>query len=259
MPRLPQPGTSQLRGMWRPVSQKYVAWSHHSLDDWRFWKSPKTSFSWKRDFWWAAFYFFLRYIFTPPFQGVLYDLVDGSLVSDCPLPCKTTLTQAKHLYQHTLTSTQKDITFSSKVKVTRTDLVKPALSIFLSEVGLKRRKLSLIKFNFRLVGRWVSGWVLGWFKCFSSQWIVFWWCHVTARACRNRFLPFYFNIMLAPHNSLIGLEQDQKFLKYAFILFPPDPSQSSTATTTRPPSAVRQTFTQDRQTRCSSTIYHNEQ
>ena len=99
---------------------------------------------------------------------------------------------AKHLYQHTLTSTQIDITFSSKVKVTMTDLVKPALSIFLSEVGLKRRKLSLIEFNFRLVGRWVSGWVLGRFKCFSSQWIFFCWCHVTARACRNRFLPFYF-------------------------------------------------------------------
>ena len=131
-------------------------------------------------------------VFTPPLQGVLYDLVDGSLVSDCPLPCKTTQSQAKHLYQHTLTSTQIDITFSSKVKVTRTDLVKPALSIFLSEVGLKRRKLSLIEFNFRLVGRWVSGWVLGRFKCFSSQWIFFCWCHINARACRNRFLPFHF-------------------------------------------------------------------
>ena len=96
---------------------------------------------------------FLTDIFTPSFQGVLYDLVDGSLVSDCPLPCKTTQSKAKHLYQHTLTSTQIDITFSSKVKVTRTDLVKPALSIFLSEVGLKRRKLSLIEFDFRLVGR----------------------------------------------------------------------------------------------------------
>ena len=133
-------------------------------------------------------------MFTPLFQGVLYDLVDESLVSDCPLPCKTTQSQAKHLYQHTLTWTQIYITFSSKVKVTRTDLVKPALSIFLSEVGLKRRKLSLIEFNFRLVGRWVSGWVLGRFKCFSSQWIFFCWCHINARACRNRFLPFHFNI-----------------------------------------------------------------
>ena len=73
-------------------------------------------------------------IVMPPFQGVLSDLVDGSLRSDCPLPCKTTQTQAKYLYQYTLATSQIDITFSSKVKITKTDLVKPALSSFLSEV-----------------------------------------------------------------------------------------------------------------------------
>ena len=68
------------------------------------------------------------------FQGALYDLVDGSLVSDCPLPCKRTQTEAKYLYQNADKLTQLDITFSSKVKVTTTDLVKPTLSSFLSEV-----------------------------------------------------------------------------------------------------------------------------
>ena len=76
----------------------------------------------------------------PPFQGVLQDLVDGSLVSDCPLPCKTTQTQAKYLYEAKNKLTEIDITFSSRVRVTKTDLVKPALSSFLSEV--RRLKIS---------------------------------------------------------------------------------------------------------------------
>ena len=77
---------------------------------------------------------------TPPFQGALYDLVDGSRVSDCPLPCKTTQTQAKYLYEAKNEATQLDITFSSRVRVTKTDFVKPALSSFLSEV--RRLKIS---------------------------------------------------------------------------------------------------------------------
>ena len=67
----------------------------------------------------------------------MYDLVDGSSVSDCPLPCQTTQTEAKFLYEYEDKDTHIDITFSSKVRVTTTDLVKPTLSSFLSEVGLK--------------------------------------------------------------------------------------------------------------------------
>ena len=67
-------------------------------------------------------------------------MVDGSSVSDCPLPCKTTQTEAKLLYEYKNKDTSIDIAFSSKVRVTTTDLVKPTLSSFLSEVGLKFMK-----------------------------------------------------------------------------------------------------------------------
>ena len=65
----------------------------------------------------------------------LYNLVDGILVSDCPLPCKRTQTQTKFLNEYKSEVTVLDITFSSKVRVTKTDLVKPTLSSLLSEVG----------------------------------------------------------------------------------------------------------------------------
>ena len=68
-------------------------------------------------------------------SDTLYNLVDGILVSDCPLPCKRTQTQTKFLNEYKSEATVLDITFSSKVRVTKTDLVKPTLSSLLSEVG----------------------------------------------------------------------------------------------------------------------------
>ena len=67
------------------------------------------------------------------------DLIDGTRVSDCPLPCKTTQTRAKFLYEYKDVNDTIDITFSSKVKLTKTDFVKPTFSSFLSEVRLKKR------------------------------------------------------------------------------------------------------------------------
>ena len=67
------------------------------------------------------------------------DLVDGSLVSNCPLPCKTIQTHTEFLDDDKANETYLDISFSSRVRVTRTDLVAPTLSSFLSEVGLKHR------------------------------------------------------------------------------------------------------------------------
>ena len=96
-------------------------------------------------------------------------MVDGSSVSDCPLPCKTTQTEAKFLYENQDKDTIIDITFSSTVRVTTTDLVKPTLSRFLSEVGLKNMKVVPKENFFRLADPWDSGWVLGQFKYFSSQ------------------------------------------------------------------------------------------
>ena len=71
----------------------------------------------------------------PPVEEVLEDIVDGSLMSDCPLPCKTTQTHAKFLYEFKTDLTEIDITFSPKVSVTKTDLMKPTLSSVLSQVG----------------------------------------------------------------------------------------------------------------------------
>ena len=73
----------------------------------------------------------------PP-GGSIDDLVDGSRVSNCPLPCKTTQTHTEFLNDvKGDDETFLDISFSSRVRVTKTDLVKPTLSSFLSEVGLK--------------------------------------------------------------------------------------------------------------------------
>ena len=70
------------------------------------------------------------------FPGSIYDLVDGTLVSDCPLPCQTTQTNTKFVNKYKSDKTFIDISFSSKVKITKTDLLKPTISSFLSEVGL---------------------------------------------------------------------------------------------------------------------------
>ena len=64
------------------------------------------------------------------FQGAVDDLLDGSVVSNCPLPCITTQTEVKLLYEAD-DDFYIDITFSSKVRVTKTDLLKPNVSILL--------------------------------------------------------------------------------------------------------------------------------
>ena len=65
------------------------------------------------------------------------DLVVGSQLSDCPLPCTTTRTKTKHLFD---TPEDRNIstlalTFSGKVLVTRTDFLTFSLASLLSEVG----------------------------------------------------------------------------------------------------------------------------
>ena len=67
--------------------------------------------------------------------GSIGELVDGSLVSNCILPCVTTQTHKEFLYEEKTDETYLGMTFSSKVRVTKTDLVKPTISSFLSEVG----------------------------------------------------------------------------------------------------------------------------
>ena len=68
----------------------------------------------------------------------LYEkLTDGDLRSDCPLPCKTTQTQTKFLDELEGEFTGFFISFSSTVRVTKTDLVRPSISSFLSEVVSK--------------------------------------------------------------------------------------------------------------------------
>ena len=62
------------------------------------------------------------------------DLIDGSQASAFPLPCKTTHMQTKLLNEFPAAQTEIDIAFSSKVKVTTTDMMKPTLSGFLSKV-----------------------------------------------------------------------------------------------------------------------------
>ena len=69
------------------------------------------------------------------YLGLMENLVDGSRVSDCPLPCLISYTQTKFLYEKVVgNSSCIDISFSSKVRVTTTDLLRPTLTNFLSEV-----------------------------------------------------------------------------------------------------------------------------
>ena len=84
--------------------------------------------------------------------ALLVNLFDGSHVSDCPLPCKTTQTQTKLLYESKGDGSWIDINFSSKVKVTKTDLEKPTLSSFLSEVKLKTCVFAIFSFFLQVGG-----------------------------------------------------------------------------------------------------------
>ena len=98
--------------------------------------------------------------------GDIYGLIDGSLVSDCRLPCSTFKTHTKFLNEYKSDETLIDISFSSKVKVTKTDLMEPTLSGFLSEVQLKIIKL-LYDLNYDLIQskndfkRWAVPWAFG--------------------------------------------------------------------------------------------------
>lgn len=65
----------------------------------------------------------------------LRGLIVGDHVSDCLLPCKTTQTQTKFVFETKGEGTGIDIFFNSKVRVTKTDLVWPTFTNFLSEVG----------------------------------------------------------------------------------------------------------------------------
>ena len=90
-----------------------------------------------------ASFFLCHYVIlrSSYFLGDIYGLIDGSLVSDCPLPCSTFKTHTKFLNEYKSDETLIDISFSSKVKVTKTDLMEPTLSGFLSEVQMKIIKL----------------------------------------------------------------------------------------------------------------------
>ena len=70
-------------------------------------------------------------------EGWIEDLIDGTLISDCLLPCRTTQTHTELLKDYKSDESYLDISFSSIVTVTKTDLVTPTLSTFLSEVGMK--------------------------------------------------------------------------------------------------------------------------
>ena len=69
------------------------------------------------------------------FGRAMSELMDGSFASGCPLPCQTTHTQTKLFNRISSVDTEIGIAFSSKVKITRTDMIRPTLSSFLSEVG----------------------------------------------------------------------------------------------------------------------------
>ena len=67
--------------------------------------------------------------------SVMQDLFDGTEASKCPLPCPITRTQTKLLNKFSDAETEIDITFSPKVRVTRTEMMKPTLTGFLAEVN----------------------------------------------------------------------------------------------------------------------------
>ena len=74
------------------------------------------------------FFFFIS------FQVILVYLV--TWLMETPLPCKTTQTHTKFLYETIQNNSAIGISFSSKVRITKTDLVRPTFTNFLSEVGL---------------------------------------------------------------------------------------------------------------------------
>jgi hypothetical protein len=63
------------------------------------------------------------------------DLFSGDVVSDCLLPCTTVHTETRFSEEAIDDKTQVSLAFSPTVEVTTTDLVKPTLSNFLSDVG----------------------------------------------------------------------------------------------------------------------------
>ena len=70
------------------------------------------------------------------FSGVGYDeLVWGTHVSDCPLPCTTTSTETKYISGIPSQHNNIKIIFSQTVEVSTKDFLKPTLASLLSSVG----------------------------------------------------------------------------------------------------------------------------
>jgi hypothetical protein len=70
-----------------------------------------------------------------PKHASIWDMLDGTSISDCPLPCSTIYTETRFISEAVIDDSYIDITFSPSVQVTMTDFVKPTLSSFLSDVG----------------------------------------------------------------------------------------------------------------------------
>ena len=93
----------------------------------------------------------------------LRGLVSGDHVSYCRLPCKTTQTQTKFVYETKDEGISGiDIFFNSKVRVTKTDLVWPTFTNFLSEVILKTYLICRENKNQQIIsGWWLNGSLAG--------------------------------------------------------------------------------------------------
>jgi hypothetical protein len=94
-------------------------------------------------------------------------MLDGTFLSDCPLPCTTIYTESRFISGITSENHIIEITFSPYVQVTTTDFMKPSLSSFLSAVGGS-------------VGLWLG---LG---AFQAAEILFNWAQPWIRRCRCR-------------------------------------------------------------------------
>ena len=89
----------------------------------------------------------------------MQDLLDGTEASKCPLPCRTTHTQTKLLNKFSDAETEIDITFSPKVRVTRTEMMKPTLTGFLAEVNESIIYYAQMKIKYS--GWWFNGTLAG--------------------------------------------------------------------------------------------------
>ena len=74
---------------------------------------------------------------TFPNNSIAYgDLLDGSQISDCPLPCTTTSVESRILTETSYENISKiDLTFSPTIIVTTTSFLKFIFAKFLSDLG----------------------------------------------------------------------------------------------------------------------------